>query len=112
MPCGPRTSGVSAARPTPRPALDDLTEATRFLQKLLADGRSDAALAGATPYLRLFSLAAGGAYLARGGLADQNRVPLCRFFAENLLGEVRALKERVIGGAESLADAGKALISA
>ncbi|CCV12356.1 acyl-CoA dehydrogenase [Mesorhizobium sp. STM 4661] len=93
-------------------ALDDLTEATRFLQKLLADGRSDEALAGATPYLRLFSLAAGGAYLARGALADQSRVPLCRFFAENLLGEVRALKERVIGGAESLADAGKALISA
>ncbi|MCV3210637.1 acyl-CoA dehydrogenase [Mesorhizobium sp. YC-39] len=92
-------------------ALDDLTEATRFLQKLLADGRSDAALAGATPYLKLFSLTAGGAYLARGGLADQSRVPLCRFFAENLLGEVRALKERVIGGADSLADAGKALIS-
>ncbi|PDQ19274.1 acyl-CoA dehydrogenase [Mesorhizobium sanjuanii] len=93
-------------------ALDDLTEVTRFLQKLLADGRSDAALAGATPYLRLFSLAAGGVYLARGGLADQTRVPLCRFFAENLLGEVRALNERVIGGADSLADAGKALISA
>jgi acyl-CoA dehydrogenase len=93
-------------------ALDDLTQATRFLQGLLADGRSDEALAGATPYLRLISLAAGGAYLARGALADQSRAALCRFFAENLLGEARALKERVTGGAESLAAAGKALISA
>lgn len=93
-------------------ALDDLTEATRFLQKLLADGRLDEAQAGATPYLRMISLAAGGAYLARGGLAEQNRIALCRFFAENLLGEVSALKERVIDGAESLAAAGKTLISA
>ncbi|MBZ9990600.1 acyl-CoA dehydrogenase C-terminal domain-containing protein [Mesorhizobium sp. BH1-1-5] len=93
-------------------ALADLDDATRFLQKLAADGKSDAAMAGATPYLRLISLAAGGAYLAQGGLADRDRVALCRFFAENLLGETRALKERVIDGAESLAAAGKALISA
>ncbi|MER9523115.1 acyl-CoA dehydrogenase C-terminal domain-containing protein [Mesorhizobium sp. M0292] len=93
-------------------AFDDLIEATRFLQKLLADGRLDEAQAGATPYLRLISLAAGGAYLARAGLVQQNRIALCRFFAENLLGEVSALKERVIDGAESLAAAGKALISA
>ncbi|MER8462748.1 acyl-CoA dehydrogenase [Mesorhizobium sp. M1396] len=93
-------------------AFADLTQATRFLQKLAADGRSDEALAGATPYLRLISLAAGGAYLARGALADQGRIALCRFFAENLLGEVSALKERVVEGAESLAVAGKTLISA
>ncbi|TPN83309.1 acyl-CoA dehydrogenase [Mesorhizobium sp. CU2] len=93
-------------------ALADLDEATRFLQKLTADGKADAAMAGATPYLRLISLAAGGAYLAQGGLADRSRIALCRFFAENLLGETRALKERVIDGAESLAAAGKALISA
>ncbi|WP_027152331.1 acyl-CoA dehydrogenase [Mesorhizobium sp. WSM2561] len=93
-------------------ALDDLSQATRFLQGLLADGRSDAALAGATPYLRLISLAAGGAYLARGALADQSRIAVCRFYAENLLGEASALKERVIGGADSLAAAGQTLISA
>jgi hypothetical protein len=75
-------------------ALEDVSEATRFLQKLLTDGRLDEAQAGATPYLRLISLAAGGAYLARGGLAEQNRIALCRFFAENLLGEVSALKDR------------------
>ncbi|MCQ8871316.1 MULTISPECIES: acyl-CoA dehydrogenase [unclassified Mesorhizobium] len=93
-------------------ALGDLSEATRFLQKLTADGRSEEALAGATPYLRLISLAAGGAYLARGALADHNRIALCRFFAENLLGEVSALRARVIDGAESLAAAGKTLVSA
>ncbi len=93
-------------------SLADLTEATDFLQACLADGRQEAALAGATPYLRLISLAAGGAYLARGALAAEPRLPLCRFYAENMLGETAALKERVAGGAESLAEAGKALISA
>ncbi|RWK25940.1 MAG: acyl-CoA dehydrogenase [Mesorhizobium sp.] len=93
-------------------ALADLDEATRFLQQLMADGKADAAMAGATPYLRLISLAAGGAYLAQGGLVERSRIALCRFFAENLLGETRALKERVIDGADSLAAAGKALISA
>lgn len=92
-------------------ALADLTEATNFLQARLADGGQEAALAGATPYLRLISLAAGGAYLARGALASEQRQPLCRFYAENMLGESVTLKERVLGGAESLAEAGKALIS-
>lgn len=93
-------------------ALADLTEATNFLQARLADGGQAAALAGATPYLRLISLAAGGAYLARGALASEQRQPLCRFYTENMLGESVTLKERVLGGAESLAEAGKALISA
>ncbi|MEI5677726.1 MULTISPECIES: acyl-CoA dehydrogenase [unclassified Mesorhizobium] len=95
-------------------ALDDLSNATRHLQKLAADGRVDEALAGATPYLRLFALASGGAYLARGALAEENeaRQALCRFFAENLLGETRALKDRVVGGAASLSAAAKSLISA
>ncbi len=52
-------------------ALDDLAAATAYLQKCLADGQMDEALAGATPYLRLFALAAGGAYLASGALADE-----------------------------------------
>ena len=39
---------------------------------MLADGETDKALAGATPYLRLFALASGGAYLARGALADRS----------------------------------------
>ena len=70
-----------------------------------------AALAGATPYLRLFALAAGAAYLGRGAVASKapDRIALCRFFAENLAGETAALRERVIDGADSLAEAAKAL---
>ncbi|MEX4007316.1 acyl-CoA dehydrogenase [Neoaquamicrobium sediminum] len=94
-------------------ALDDLAEATDFLQRALADGRQEEALAGATPYLRLFALAAGGAYLVRGALAgeDKARVVLARFFAENLVDEASALKRRVIAGAESLVSADAALAS-
>ena len=93
-------------------ALADLIEATQFLQQCVSEGRMDEALAGATPYLRLFALAAGGAYLVRGALAaGGTRIALCRFFAENLLGETRALKGCVIEGAGSLAEAGKGLIS-
>jgi acyl-CoA dehydrogenase len=93
-------------------ALDCLTKSTRYLQQRLADGRTDDALAGATPYLRLFALTAGAAYLTRGALADggEARTPLCRFFAENLLGETRALADRVMSGAESLAAAAKNLV--
>lgn len=84
-------------------ALAEFTEATSYLQQAVAEGRMDDALAGATPYLRLFALAAGGAYLARGALADSgnSRVALCRFFAENLIGETSALKYRVMSGAGS-----------
>ena len=95
-------------------ALAALTEATLHLQKKLEAGQSNEALAGATPYLRLFALAAGGAYLALGALADGStgRIAVCRFFDENMAGETHALKNRVIGGAESLAAAAKGLISA
>ncbi len=112
-----RTSGMAGFGRTADlldQALDDLSEVTRFLQDLLAGGRADEVLAGATPYLRLISLAAGGAYLARGALADPSgdRAPLCRFYAENLLCETGALKETVLGGADSLLAAGQTLISA
>jgi acyl-CoA dehydrogenase len=94
-------------------ALDDMEAATRFLQKALADGRMPEALAGATPYLRLFGLASGGAYLARGAVAggDVARVSLARFFAENLVSECAALRDRVENGAESLEAASAALAS-
>ena len=94
-------------------ALNDLAEATDFLQRALAAGQQEEALAGATPYLRLFALAAGGAYLVRGALAgeDNARVALARFFAENLVDEASALKRRVTAGAESLVSADAALAS-
>jgi acyl-CoA dehydrogenase len=95
-------------------ALDDLAATTTWLQQALAQGRMDEALAGATPYLRLFALAAGGAYLANGALAEDGaeRTASCRFFAENLIGECSALRDRVIGGGQSLAAAASALLSA
>lgn len=95
-------------------ALDNLTEATRYLQEQLAGNSMQEVLSAATPYQRLISLVAGGAYLAQAALAghDNERVALARFFAENMLGEVAALKERVLGGAESLSLAGASLITA
>ena len=92
-------------------ALDDLETTTDFLLKALANGRQGDALAGATPFLRLFALAAGGAYLARGALTglDPARIALARFFAENLIGETAAVKQRVIEGAASLDAAAAAL---
>ncbi|TAN13192.1 MAG: acyl-CoA dehydrogenase [Rhizobiaceae bacterium] len=93
-------------------ALADLDLATRFLQQAQADGRTEEALAGATPYLRLFGLAAGGALLARGALANGETRPmaLCRFFAENLVGECAALRDRVVSGWASIEAAEAALL--
>ena len=68
----------------------------------------DTALAGATPYLRLFGLTAGAVYLAKAALADTTRTErahLARFMAENLLSETGALKRQVVGGGASLAAA-------
>ncbi|MCC0032998.1 MAG: acyl-CoA dehydrogenase, partial [Brucellaceae bacterium] len=93
-------------------ALDDLEAATRFLQDALSGGCIEEALAGATPYLRLFGLAAGGAYLARGAVngGDRAHATLARFFAENLIGETAALKDRVMTGAASLEAASAVLV--
>ncbi|RFC65103.1 acyl-CoA dehydrogenase [Fulvimarina endophytica] len=86
-------------------ALRELEAATRFLREALARGENDTALAGATPYLRLFGLAAGGVYLAKSALAGDpkgERTALARFMAENLLAECPALSAQVCQGADSL----------
>ncbi|MFA1626721.1 acyl-CoA dehydrogenase [Rhizobium mongolense] len=96
-------------------AIADLEQATGWLLKVQADGKVAEALSGATPYQRLFGLALTGSYLAKGGLArvsdgaNESRIALCRFAAENLLSETAALKDRVINGADSLAAARIAL---
>jgi hypothetical protein len=70
----------------------------------------DSALAGAAPYLRLFGLASGGIYLAKGALAaardgaangQTQPILLARFFAENLATAAPGLKETIVAGAES-----------
>jgi hypothetical protein len=90
-------------------ALDDVLAATLWLQREVAEGRPDNALAGATPYQRLISLAAGGIYLAKSALADgdKGRVAMARFFAENIVGETAALRDRVMNGADSLFQSAK-----
>ena len=80
-----------------------------------AEGMITDALAGATPYQRLFGLVLTGCYLAKGGLSGvsenngEGRIALCRFAAENLLAEAAAMKDRVVNGAASLAAARSAL---
>jgi acyl-CoA dehydrogenase len=94
-----------------RAAIAALETATSWLLEAQTEGRTADALAGATPYQRLFGLVLTGVYLARAGLvaADNGqgdqRASLCRFMAENLLAETSALKDRVIAGSASLAAA-------
>ncbi|MEW9807019.1 acyl-CoA dehydrogenase [Mesorhizobium sp. ZMM04-5] len=105
--------GAAAAAARLDQSIEDLTAATRHLQSMLAAGETDRALAGATPYLRLFALAAGGACLARAALADPSpqRVALCRFFAENMAGDTVSLRGQVVGGADGLLAAGRHLVA-
>jgi acyl-CoA dehydrogenase len=89
-------------------SIADLEAASEWLLSEQAGSRTSNALAGATPYQRLFGLVLTGYYLAKGGLVDVSdggqgkRVALCRFAAENLLAETAALKDRVVNGATSL----------
>jgi len=62
-------------------------------------------LAVATPYQRLFGIAAGGCYLARAALAGDvdagraDRMRLARFFAETIAVGAPGLARAVTGGA-------------
>lgn len=89
-------------------ALASLGEASAWLGGALRSN-PQAALAGATPYLRLFGITAGGCYLACGALAagkhgeDAERsVDLARFFAENIAVLAPGLTASVTNGADSL----------
>jgi acyl-CoA dehydrogenase len=91
-------------------SVDALERATGWLLDTLPE-RPDAALAGATPYLRLFAIAAGGCGLARGALAALNdgdepandqRIATARFFAENASAQAGGLCQSVVAGAETI----------
>jgi acyl-CoA dehydrogenase len=91
-------------------AVAALAEASRWMGANLAQNKLEAAMAGATPYLRLFGLASGGIYLARGALAAARQgggnghaqpIAVARFFAENIATAAGGLKDSVIGGADS-----------
>ena len=71
----------------------------------------DKALAGATPYLRLFGIAAGGHYLgrgalmgARGGTSDAawRQIALAKFFADSVSPGAAGLAKTVMEGAGSI----------
>ena len=98
-------------------AVESLDRATQWL---LARPQDDAALAGATPYLRLFATTAGGALiadealaaarLAGNGMADAGaRIALARFFAENVAVQAPGLERAVVEGAEGVNGADAAL---
>jgi acyl-CoA dehydrogenase len=101
-----------------RDAVDSLERATAWLLARLADDPGGA-LAGATPYLRLFALAAGGALLADEALAASRlaanggngagRIAVARFFAENFAVNAPALERTVVEGADSVTGADAAL---
>ncbi|SCB10385.1 acyl-CoA dehydrogenase [Rhizobium lusitanum] len=100
--------GFGETAPRLESAIADLEKASEWLLSRQAEGAVAEALAGATPYQRLFGLVLTGAYLAKGGVVDAadgeagKRIALCRFAAENLLAETAALTDRIAAGASSL----------
>jgi alkylation response protein AidB-like acyl-CoA dehydrogenase len=87
-------------------AVDALERATEWMLATLASSPADA-LAGATPYLRLFALAQGGTGLAKKALATgwQADLATARFHAECIATEAPALALTVMEGAGAVADA-------
>jgi len=85
-------------------SLDHLQETTDFLMSQTGEGAMEKALSGATPYLRLFALAAGSTMLAGGAVSasDAKMASLTRYLAENHLRETAGLRQAVIDGGESL----------
>jgi len=96
-------------------ALDSLTRATSWMLTNL-EKDIDQALAGATPYLRLFSVAAGGCLLAQQALAALRlnteagaRTALARFFAENIAVQAPSLERTIVEGGGAVVGADAAL---
>jgi butyryl-CoA dehydrogenase len=103
--------GASAARLGE--TIECLARTTEWMLQTLKTDLGPA-LAGATPYLRLFGLARGGASLADLALeADRRRargdpdplhagrIELARFFAENLAVAASGLEMAIVSGAQS-----------
>jgi len=91
-------------------AVDALERATDWMLATLGNSQADA-LAGATPYLKLFALAQGGTGLAKKALATRSEpdsaadLATARFFAECIATEAPALELAVTEGAGAIADA-------
>jgi acyl-CoA dehydrogenase len=94
-----------------------LEETTAWLQRQLAENKK-AALSGATPFGRLFALAAGGVLLAKGALAAARgadgadagaRAIEARHFAESLMCDTEGLKHAVTHSYETVMQADSVL---
>ena len=116
-------TSLQAAAPQIAKAVDSLERATRFMLDALAENATEEALAGASPYLRLFATAQGGALLGASALAahraasagnndpaNAGRVQLARFFADNIAPSAPGLADVVVAGAASLRDAQRMLV--
>jgi acyl-CoA dehydrogenase len=102
-----------------RDALGSLERTSKWLLERVASAPNDA-LAGATPYLRLFGATLGGCVLAGEALAARDLteangdparyVTLARFFAENISVQAGSLERTVMDGAEAVAGADAVLL--
>ena len=100
-----------------RDALASLERTSRWLLERVGSAPNDA-LAGATPYLRLFGATLGGCTLAAEALAarslgegdPQRYVTLARFFAENISVQAPALERTVMDSAEAVNGADAVLL--
>ena len=98
-----------------RDALGSLDRASRWLLERVASKPNDA-LAGATPYLRLFGATLGGCMLAGEALAarkagdGERYVTLARFFAENVTVQAPSLEKTVTDSAEAVNGADAVLL--
>ena len=103
--------------PKLRDALGALVRTSRWLLERVTSAPNDA-LAGATPYLRLFGSTLGGCVLANEALAARDLgdgyssryVTLARFFAENISVQATSLERTVIDSAEAVNGADAVLL--
>src|ERR1700744_2127986 len=99
-----------------REALGALARASLRLSRRVAKKPNDA-LAGATPYLRLFGSTLGGCMLAGEALAAKGNgdgeryVTLARFFAENVTVQAVSLEKTVTDSAEAVNGADAVLLA-
>ena len=98
-------------------AVESLSRATDWLLANI-DKAPDTALAGASPYLRLFGVATGGCLLAKQALAALRlggdaaaRLAIARFFAENIAVGAGALERTVVECGAGVLGADAALAS-
>jgi hypothetical protein len=98
-----------------RDALGSLERASKWLIERVASKPNDA-LAGTTPYLRLFGSTLGGCMLAGEALAarksgdGERYVTLARFFAENVTVQAPSLEKTVTESAEAVNSAEAVLL--